>query len=468
MMLRSLSFATLCLVTTVALPQQPNIARDFVLTDNDAVGLMSPRVVCGSITRKLLWSTDGSVLLAHRMDVSGLENQFAQQIKAGNLGPPPPTEAITPKQELVFYSARGNKVKTVVPLGSAENQIQELTWVPGSQQVFVLYERFSSPSPNQPVTSVAAYALISSEGRIQPLAEFAPGNQNIQAEVSPTRPLIAMMEDHPPTGNPLAPRPIQLKIVNTDGKALVNIQQNMNGFTTFEWGRDGNIYLTVRSPGAKPRTLQTDLFMVDLSGGKLTPIKKIPAFDEAEPKSKLTFRVVPAKIPVGMGSKETADSLVLASTGKDQSEFAIVSTDANSGVVAPTGEYVAYISRGIAMVRPLVHIPKQAYLEAKAAAKRTELLSNAKQAGVAFLIYAADYDDVLPTQDSDWRNNLDPYLKRPDILSDFVYAFKGGNLTDVEDPAGTVLGYINGPGGKAVVYVDGHAKWQNDPPKGGA
>jgi prepilin-type processing-associated H-X9-DG protein len=50
-------------------------------------------------------------------------------------------------------------------------------------------------------------------------------------------------------------------------------------------------------------------------------------------------------------------------------------------------------------------------------------------------------------------------VKNSSILEGFVYTFKGGKLSDVDKPAETVLGYIEGPGGRAVAYLDGHVKW---------
>ena len=54
-------------------------------------------------------------------------------------------------------------------------------------------------------------------------------------------------------------------------------------------------------------------------------------------------------------------------------------------------------------------------------------------------------------------------MKNRDLMNDFNYTFKGGDLANVEDPANTELGFVVGPGGRAVVYVDGHAKWVANP-----
>ena len=93
---------------------------------------------------------------------------------------------------------------------------------------------------------------------------------------------------------------------------------------------------------------------------------------------------------------------------------------------------------------------------------KRKLLSKAKQVGTGFMIYGSDNDDVLPGAEG-WENKLMPYMKNRDLMNDFNYTFKGGDLANVEDPANTELGFVVGPGGRAVVYVDGHAKWVANP-----
>ena len=79
-------------------------------------------------------------------------------------------------------------------------------------------------------------------------------------------------------------------------------------------------------------------------------------------------------------------------------------------------------------------------------------------------MFAADSDDVMPNQSSDWSGNLQPYLKNGSILEGFVYSFGGGSLNDVADPSRTEMGYKLGPGGRAVAYIDGHVRWIPDKP----
>jgi prepilin-type processing-associated H-X9-DG protein len=91
-------------------------------------------------------------------------------------------------------------------------------------------------------------------------------------------------------------------------------------------------------------------------------------------------------------------------------------------------------------------------------AARAETLSKAKQVALGLMMLAADNDDTIS---ADFKlSDLAPYLRNNSILEGFVMVFTGGSLRDVKDPANTVLGYTEGPGGRAVAYMDGHVKWE--------
>lgn len=110
------------------------------------------------------------------------------------------------------------------------------------------------------------------------------------------------------------------------------------------------------------------------------------------------------------------------------------------------------------------------------ASPAAKTLSNLKMIAVATMIYAADYDDLLPR--SDWQKALNPYLKdlsaykspvstaaKPSPYS-FNSALYGRNLAKLAKPAtlvlvyegkGNILAYpYSGQG--AVAFADGKAR----------
>lgn len=140
----------------------------------------------------------------------------------------------------------------------------------------------------------------------------------------------------------------------------------------------------------------------------------------------------------------------------------LISTNGSGAVVSPRDDAVLYLYDRAAIIKPIVEIPKDLYERAMAEAARMQALMKAKQVGLAILMYGSDNDNNAPGRDVDIYSLLEPYAKNPGLLSGFVYTFQGGNLADLRNPAGTELGHVDGPGGRAVVYADGHAKWIAD------
>jgi hypothetical protein len=140
----------------------------------------------------------------------------------------------------------------------------------------------------------------------------------------------------------------------------------------------------------------------------------------------------------------------------------MIAADASVVELSPTHGGVAYITNGVAILRPIVRLPKESFLKAVVEVERRRAVDRAKMAGLAALMYGGDYDDTLPGQAFDMHDVLAPYAKDRDILKDLVYTFPGGNMADVKDPAKTELGYVPGPGGRAVIYLDGHVVWVPD------
>lgn len=90
-----------------------------------------------------------------------------------------------------------------------------------------------------------------------------------------------------------------------------------------------------------------------------------------------------------------------------------------------------------------------------------ETVSDAKQVALVLILYADSNDDRLPTLE-DLHKAL-PFAQNPDSFAKFVYTYRGPyDLSKIEDPSKVELGYILGPGGRAIVYADSHVKWVPD------
>ena len=72
----------------------------------------------------------------------------------------------------------------------------------------------------------------------------------------------------------------------------------------------------------------------------------------------------------------------------------------------------------IAIIAILAAILFPVFAQAKAAAKKTAAMSNAKEIGIAMKMYNNDYDDQNIYAWWDWNVSLDPYVKNWDIFVD--------------------------------------------------
>ncbi len=129
----------------------------------------------------------------------------------------------------------------------------------------------------------------------------------------------------------------------------------------------------------------------------------------------------------------------------------------------PTGASVGYMDNGALLLRDIKPFDRDLAEKMKLAALKAQALTQAKQMGIALIMYATDMDDVLPNGEN-FINRLMPYVKDRKMLDGFNYTFAGGSMAQIKDIANTELGFTMGPGGRAVVYADGHAQWVSDKP----
>jgi hypothetical protein len=152
-------------------------------------------------------------------------------------------------------------------------------------------------------------------------------------------------------------------------------------------------------------------------------------------------------------------SAVLISSTSDEPKQAVIASDASSVELSATEKTIALITKGVLQVREIVPIDIEAYKKAKEAAVKAKAISDAKQSALALLMFAADHDDTYPSNAAGWQDRVSPYGRVAGILDNFVYTFGGGHMKEIEHLSDQEIGYVEGPGGRAVAYGDGHVKW---------
>jgi prepilin-type processing-associated H-X9-DG protein len=225
------------------------------------------------------------------------------------------------------------------------------------------------------------------------------------------------------------------------------------------WSSDGRTFqLEVQtqpdgSDAPTPRVLKFD----PATGSFQDVLGPVPSYDNKKPERdvKVTYDMTPLE---NFPEKRMVATWWLTSTTETEHSKAVIAEHAMGAFLAQGDKFVAYIVNGTVFTRQIIELTIAQYEQMRDGAARAEILSKAKQVALGLIIFAADHDNTIS---SDFKlSDLGPYLKNNSVLDGFVMVFTGGSLRDVAGPANTVLGYTEGPGGRAVAYVDGHVVWE--------
>lgn len=282
--------------------------------------------------------------------------------------------------------------------------------------------------------------------------------------VSPVSPYAVRVYEEWPHFETESKKRVAGKVVvqrlDADGKWSIEtkLPPAFEGVGNLGWSADGRTFqIEARRLAADGQSVEDRVLLVDAMTGSVEDVIG-PVSSYSPTRFPLDVAVVREVTEASSTVGPSFQTWWLRSTTKSESEQAMVAAN-GYGAQLPIGErYVAYVVEGALFTRQLVELSLEQYRQMKESASRAVAISNAKQVALAALIYATDHDDVLPSNLG--IELLEPYAKNGSIFDGFVFVYGGGNLSKVADPANTVLGYSEGPGGRAVAYLDGHVKWE--------
>jgi hypothetical protein len=443
-----------------------------VLTDTEAFLLLPPELIAAPVVQQTASSSSGRYLLVARQSMRISLDALREMAQRPDSTPPPL------ETSLVLWDSRSRTSRTVWRTEEAVS-IERLEWLPQASVALVLARRPVPPDPAHPeIQGQTQQLLLSVPGsaeNAQVIAQTdAPYEDLLEIHISPARPLALLgrtrytftqkPQDDGAVGAQLEPRQT-LSTIGADGRVGREIERPANAETVLvEWGADGSPLLRCLTPVPEGRKLLSSWYTVETGTGRTLPLSKEPARYEAKaPRtSALPVRVLAATTTAQeQDTKQAVGLLWLESLVPSRKPRALITGDGADGRLLPDGEAILYTSQGAVWVVPLLRMPKDAYDAMERQAKKAVAISNAKQAGLALLLYAQDFEETLPTGD-DINSKLAPYLKNTDPLDGFSYTYPGGKLGDIANPSEAVLGSVSGPGGRAIIYADGHVKWQND------
>jgi hypothetical protein len=255
----------------------------------------------------------------------------------------------------------------------------------------------------------------------------------------------------------------RLRLVKSDGflAAAINLP-NGNPPAVAYWAADGMTLLLGADFSNEKEALIGSVFGYDPRTGKMRPVDA-PAAKWSEPDPPAAVRLLHSRGDLRDGLNAVAlKPLWLSARQGMPPPRTLVAPDAEWGKLSPSGDGVLYLQDGTLMVRRLVTFPKVALNKAQEAAQRAVVVSDCKQIGLALIVHAGDNGDRFPEQGEPVDAIIAKIAKSEIIGQGFVYTFPGGKLTEMQEPAKTLLGYKLGPGGRANLFADGHVTWEMD------
>lgn len=424
----------------------PDLNRTIAAGPTVAVVMAPPDTVCGSDVQRLLWTAGGRNLVVLRQVGDQSAANLVRALGGGAANG-------ASRTELIAWNLQSRKARTVLNLSGDLGRFGEIEAMPGTENVVVeMAQRVRQPDGR--FTDLDTISLVSAVTgavvRINARDGSTPGFD--VSEVSPTRPLVAIRRLSGET------RTETVRFVDANGRSSPSLALPARAHLMF--GADGLPgYVTPFTPvkGKKPRL---QFHKIDPVTARAGAVVEIDLPDAPKPAVAPMVAIAQSSLVPNI----VAPAIFLLPEGGKPEEMGVVSTDGTKPLLSPNFEAIAYVSQGSAMVRGLAKTTRALYEKAKLDAARTVALSKAKQVGLALMMYAADMDDVLPGLGTDVNQTISPYLRNNSLLEGFTYTFAGGDMSAIEKPAETTLGFVSGPGGRAMIYADGHVKWLPDTP----
>jgi prepilin-type processing-associated H-X9-DG protein len=440
-----------------------------VAKGNDGFLLLPEEVVVRASVEWCSWSADGEFLLVARREPFSLEDMMNLQLKGGR-----PDQILDQKGSICIWSRKKHVMTELVGTGSAPRGQVEGVFLPNSSVALLSVSSTTARAVNEANELVENASIIwvdCSAKKTKVLAQASSVGRTLSFSIvaDPNGQYFAVLgvKDIPnetADGQPASnTRSTTIDIVDRTGKIVKSTRVADNLLLlNLAWDKANGLRAGIYSntPGEASGLRNSLFFSVPSLETRTAPTPKYMPEPTSASAANLELLEGVHKVTQGKAEKQVQGVWLFGDKGEGNQPV-LVCTDARQGQLSPTNNGVTYIRDSGVFVRTIVKVDKRIIDDAKKAAEKTVLMSNAKQVALGLILYAADNGDVLPGP-SGWESLVSQYLKNDSLMSGFVYTFGGGDMNKIEKPAETVLGYIVGPGGRAVAYVDGHVKWEND------
>ncbi|MHB8636479.1 MAG: hypothetical protein ACYC96_08400 [Fimbriimonadaceae bacterium] len=422
------------------------VKLEWVLTPKHAYILLPAVTVTKGEVAAAEWSPDGAYLM-----VAALEPSFSvvDALNAGGSG-----SAATGRSTILVWDRRSRQVRRLWSSDDPTLKVRGIFWLHGSSCAYV--DVWSTVKSRNGVRD--SFGLISMDAATGNYL-WVPGMERLQQEAavscSPLKPLaVAVFGDEPYRPNVDSNSDIAANYwtIAPNAQVVKRCRGQDAWRYSLAWAADGaNWY--VQAPKPRSKGLSTLAIGND---GSATPVNVALYKDVEQPNPELWLHDK-TTVATQRRVKRNLNNVWLSSPIDTYHPDVLVTADGNRAMLSPSADAVFYVEGGVARVRPIDQLSddqKRALFDIV----KAETMSNAKQCALGLMMYSNDYDDLLPPGGG--FSQVDPYIKSDDIMADFIYTPPSQlNMTMIANPSTMPIGYINGPGGQAVAYADGHVGW---------
>jgi hypothetical protein len=388
----------------------------------------------------------------------------------------PPLAPVKAQSEvsLILWDMRTRKSTVLWRGASNEEQmvyLQEVSWVPGTPDVALV--NIMTVPPKGSMETDGQSRILRVDARAGTAKTLAVAGPNVRLMVSDTKPVAAL------SNVLLSNKSGVVRLLRLDAGLGRSIPVPENS-RIMSWLPDGKRMLghrIVRQPDGKNR-IET-LFLVNTETSEVTEIKDrkelkgmLAAPDAESPGPELPpLRVVTGsgKLNAPGGATTDLQPLWLSGVAKDAEGSALLTPDGERPKVLRNS--ALFYRQGALYAAPIEKLDRTAYEKLRREVLRRQAMNNAKQIGLAMMMYAQDYDENFPPNGDGVRDQIQPYLKNDNVFLDpetgrlaFTLAsYTDTSLGSIQQPATTPMGYLTGPGGRAIIFFDGHVRWEDLP-----
>ena len=435
---------------------QPGPEVSVVLTGERALMVLPPRLVAAGDVYNVSASPSGRYLVAFQ------EVPSERPLELGKEPPEPKAKNIVVWDSLTGGTRTMSLAKSVNPRRCFTR------WFHGTDRALIEIEIsesmavIGSPGATELGVHREWHLLNAASGEVRRVhSDEDDGVAMTYISMCPTAPIAVRVAERFDYPEPRKDWIVQMQTLSADGQwgLRVNLPLTFLHVGATEWAPDGKTFQmeVFRAPETKGKFIPRVVQFNPATGGYTDVLGPVPRWEYKERQRDVAL-VNEGRVLEDNPTKRPLVTVWLKAVAPSESPQALVAEHATSAELAPGERFVAYTSSGALFTRQIVQMSADEYRQMKLASTKAETISRAKQAALACLMYASDYDDTIP-ENFDLKD-LFPYHKNPKLIEGFVLVFPGGRLSDVKDPANTVLGYIPGPGGRAVAYIDGHVRWE--------